>query len=141
MLKRLRDLIIKYWDIISYLFFGGLTTLVNFVVYFPLYNWLGLSAVMSNIAAWLVAVSFAFLTNKPFVFKSNDWSIKTVIPELTKFVGCRIGSGFLETVIIWLLVDCMLWDGNIIKIIVSILVVILNYISSKWIVFSKKEKA
>ena len=141
MLKRLRDLIIKYWDIISYLFFGGLTTLVNFVVYFPLYNWLGLSAVMSNVAAWLVAVSFAFLTNKPFVFKSNDWSIKTVIPELTKFVGCRIGSGFLETVIIWLLVDCMLWDGNIIKIIVSILVVILNYISSKWIVFSKKEKA
>lgn len=139
-MKRIRDYIVKYWDVLSYLFFGALTTLVNFVVYFPLYNWLGWSAALSNIAAWVVAVTFAYLTNKPFVFKSHDWSAKTVIPELTKFVGCRIGSGLLETVAILLFVDCMQWNGNLVKIIVSILVVILNYVSSKWIVFIKKEK-
>ena len=140
-LKKIREMIVKHWDIISYLFFGALTTLVNFLVYFPLYNWLYWSAALSNIAAWVVAVAFAFLTNKPFVFKSYDWSAKTVIPELTKFVTCRIGSGLLETAVIWLFVDCINWNGNLVKIIVSVVVVVLNYLSSKWIVFVKKEKA
>lgn len=130
----------KHYDVISYLFFGGLTTLVNFVVYFPLFNWFQFSGVFSNVVAWVVAVAFAFLTNKPFVFKSHDWSRNVVIPELGKFVSCRIGSGLLETVCIWLFVDLLLWNGNLVKIVISILVVILNYISSKWIVFSGKQK-
>ena len=140
-LEKIRSLINRYWNILSYLIFGGLTTLVNFLVYFPLYNWLRWSAVLSNSAAWVIAVIFAFLTNKPFVFKSYDWSGSVVWRELTKFVGCRIGSGLFETIIVWIFVDMMCWNGNWIKIIVSILVVILNYISSKWIVFTKKEKA
>ena len=137
-MKRIYKLVTKHWDIVSYLFFGGLTTLVNFLVYFPLFNWMHISAAISNGIAWLFAVAFAYLTNKPFVFKSKDWSRKTVVPELTKFVGCRIGSGFLETLIILITVDWLSWNGNIMKIIVSILVVILNYIGSKWIVFTKK---
>ena len=137
-MEQIRKIADKYWGVISYLFFGALTTLVNFLVYFPLLNWLGWSATLSNILAWIVAVMFAYITNKPFVFKSNDWSVKTVVPELSKFVGCRVGSGLLETVIILLFVDVWCWNGNWIKIIVSILVVILNYVSSKWIVFKKK---
>lgn len=140
MIERIRKYINLYYDVLSYLFFGGLTTLVNFLVYFPLYNWLQLSAVFSNVIAWAVAVAFAFLTNKPFVFKSYDWSRKVVIPELSKFVGCRIGSGFLETVLIWLLVDLLSWNGNWMKIAISVLVVILNYAASKWFVFSGKNK-
>ena len=81
----LRKILIKYWDILSYLFFGVLTTVVNYAVYLPCYNLLGFSASASNLIAWVVAVAFAYLTNKPFVFKSNDWSVKTVIPELAKF--------------------------------------------------------
>ena len=130
----------KYYDVISYLFFGVLTTVVNFLIYFPLYNWFHLSGVLSNMIAWTVAVLFAFLTNKPFVFKSHDWSRKVVIPELAKFVSCRIGSGLMETMMIWIFVDLLSFNGNLVKIIVSILVVILNYISSKWIVFSSKGK-
>lgn len=140
-MERIRKLLLQYRDILSYLFFGGLTTVVNFIVYFPLYNWLHFSGVLSNLIAWAVAVAFAFLTNKPFVFKSHDWSRKTVLPELMKFVSCRIGSGVIETAVIWLLVDILTWNGNWVKILVSILVVILNYISSKWLVFKKKEKA
>lgn len=137
-MKKIRELVYKYWDLISYLFFGGLTTLVNFLVYIPLYNWMHMSATVSNAIAWVFAVAFAYLTNKPFVFKSHDWSAKTVIPELSKFVGCRIGSGVLETAIIFITVDLLCWNGNIMKIITSVLVVILNYIGSKWLVFTKK---
>lgn len=133
----MKRLVQKYWDILSYLFFGALTTLVNYLVYFPLYNWLGISATLSNAIAWVFAVAFAYLTNKPFVFKSHDWSMATVLPELAKFVGCRIGSGVLETIILLICVDWLSWDGNLMKIVTSILVVIFNYIASKLIVFKK----
>ena len=79
----------RHYDILAYLVFGVLTTVVNFLVYFPCYNLLGLPAVVSNLIAWVAAVAFAYLTNKPFVFRSHDWSAKTVVPELVKFVGDR----------------------------------------------------
>lgn len=137
MLKKLRALLEAHWDIISYLFFGGLTTVVNYVIYLPVYNLLGLSAAVSNAIAWVVAVAFAYLTNKPFVFKSHDWSAKTVIPELTKFVSCRMASGAMETVILFISVDLLGWNGNIWKLITSVLVVVLNYFASKLLVFKK----
>jgi putative flippase GtrA len=138
-MKTLKSLFIKYYDIISYLFFGGLTTVVNYLVYLPCYNWLHLSATVSNVIAWAVAVIFAYLTNKPFVFKSYDWSMKTVLPEFGKFLGCRVGSGVMETAIIFLTVDCLQWNGNVMKLIVSVLVIILNYVASKLLVFTKKK--
>ena len=137
MYQKILNLVKKHWDIVSYLFFGGLTTVVNYIVYYPLYNICGLSATASNAIAWVAAVAFAYLTNKPFVFKSNDWSAKVVLPELTKFVACRIGSGLAETAIIFVTVDLLDLNGNIMKLITSILVVILNYVASKLVVFRK----
>lgn len=139
MLQKIRQLVEKHWDIVTYLFFGVLTTAVNYVVYLPCYNLLGLSAWVSNVIAWVVAVAFAYVTNKPFVFRSYDWSWKTVGPELTKFVGCRIGSGLLETAALFLTVDQLAWNGNLMKLILSVLVVILNYVGSKLLVFKKKQ--
>ena len=109
----------------------------NYVIYLPVYNILGLSAALSNAIAWVGAVAFAYLTNKPFVFKSHDWSAKTVVPELTKFVGCRLGSGVMETAIIFVTVDLLSWDGNVMKLVTSVLVVIINYVASKLVVFRK----
>ena len=137
MLQKIRALVVKYWDILPYLVFGVLTTVVNYAVYLPIYNLLGLSAAVSNVIAWVAAVAFAFLTNKPFVFKSHDWSAKTVIPELTKFVSCRVASGAMETLILLLTVDILGWNGNIWKLITQVLVVVLNYITSKLVVFKK----
>ena len=137
MLDKVRKLIEKYWDILSYLFFGVLTTVVNYIIYLPCYNILGLSATVSNMISWVVAVAFAYLTNKPFVFKSHDWSAKTGVPELTKFVGCRLGSGVMETAIIFVTVDLLSWDGNVMKLVTSVLVVIINYVASKLVVFRK----
>ena len=126
MWRKLKKLFIQYYDLITYLVFGVLTTLVNYIVYYPCLNLLQLSASVSNVIAWVFAVAFAFLTNKPFVFRSHDWSAETVIPELTKFVGCRVGSGVLETAILFVTVDLLLWNGNLWKIVTSVLVVILN---------------
>lgn len=136
-MKLFISLIKKYWDVFSYLFFGVLTTLVNYLVYLPCYNLLGMSAAVSNGIAWVAAVAFAFLTNKPFVFQSHDWSAKTVTTELLSFVGCRLGSGLAETGILLITVDILSWNGNIWKILTSILVVILNYFASKLVVFKK----
>lgn len=137
-MNSMKNLIIKYWDVLSYLFFGVLTTVVNYLVYLPVYNLLGLSAALSNAIAWVVAVAFAYLTNKPFVFKSHDWSMKTVIPELSKFVSCRVASGAAETLILLVTVDLLGWNGNIWKLVTSVLVVVLNYFASKFLVFRKK---
>ena len=139
MIQKLKALIEKYYDILAYLFFGGLTTVVNYLVYLPCYNLLGLSSAVSNVIAWVAAVAFAYLTNKPFVFKSHDWYPKTVVPELTKFVGCRVGSGALETAILFVTVDLLRWDGNWVKLVVSVLVVVLNYFGSKLLVFRQKK--
>lgn len=136
-MKKINILIHKYYDILAYLFFGVLTTVVNYIVYLPCYNLLHIPAALSNMIAWVAAVAFAYLTNKPFVFKSYDWSAKTVVPELTKFVGSRFFSGALETGIIFVTVDLLLWNGNIMKLFTSVLVVILNYVASKLLVFKK----
>ena len=137
MKSKIAELLKSKKDIILYLFFGVLTTIVNYLIYFPCLNFLKLPAAASNLIAWAAAVIFAFLTNKPFVFQSNDWSVNTVLPELVKFTGTRVASGLLETGILFLTVDLLLWNGNIWKIITSVLVMVLNYIGSKLLVFKK----
>ena len=136
-MQKIRELLEKYWDILMYLIFGVLTTVVNYIVFLPIYNLLGISATVSNAIAWVVAVAFAFLTNNPFVFRSNDWSWKTVGPELTKFVSCRIGSGVMETLILLVTVDILGWNGNLWKLVTNVMVVIVNYFGSKLLVFKK----
>ena len=137
-MEKIKNLIEKYWDLVSYLFFGVLTTVVNYLIYLPVYNYLGFSAAVSNMIAWVGAVAFAYLTNKPFVFRSHDWSVKVVFPELAKFISCRLASGVLETAILFVTVDCLRWNGNIWKLIIQVLVVIFNYVGSKLLVFRKK---
>lgn len=134
MLKRIVDYI-KNNHIVLYLFLGALTTAVNFVVYFPLYNICGISASVSNIIAWALSVVVAFLTNKPLVFKSMNWSASVTLPEFIKFVGCRLLSGFLETLFVYISVDVLSLNGNIMKILISVFVVISNYVLSKLLVF------
>lgn len=137
MIGFIRKIFTKYREIIVYLFFGGLTTVVNLAVYYPLYNIAGISGTVSTVIAWAVAVLFAFFTNKPFVFESHDWSKAVVLPEFAKFVGCRIGSGVLETIFIALTVDILKLNGNIMKVIISVAVVLINYVGSK-LLFKKK---
>lgn len=138
MTEKIRALVAKHWEVLSYLFFGVLTTVVNYVVFAVAVQLLPVSATVGNVIAWVVAVAFAYLTNKPFVFRSHDWSAKTVVPELGKFLSCRIGSGVMETVIILVAVDILGGNKYLWKLLTNVLVVIVNYIGSKLLVFRKK---
>lgn len=125
----------KYRQSILYIVFGIITTLVNYAVYYPLYNYTDLSASVINVIAWIASVSVAFLTNKGIVFGSHSWLPGTVLPEALKFAGSRLTSGLLETGIIFVTVDLLHWNGNLWKIVVSVFVVVLNYLTSKFLVF------
>ena len=140
MIQKIEFYLKKYRDVIVYLVFGVLTTIVNYLIYLPCYYALGMSATVSNMIAWVVAVAFAYLTNKPIVFQSHDWSMQTVVPELTKFVSCRIGSGGLETLILLVTVDLLHLHAGFWKLVTQVLVVILNYIGSKLLVFKAKKQ-
>lgn len=137
-MKKLLILLKKYRGMISYLFFGALTTLVNVVCYHVLYNVLGIGNDPSTVIAWMAAVVFAFLTNKPFVFESHDWSWSVLWPEVRSFLSCRIGTGVLEFVLMHILVVRLGLNGLVMKLLVNILVIILNYVGSKFLVFRKK---
>lgn len=131
----------KYREIIVYMLFGVVTLIVSFGTYFLCYNLLSLSAAASNAVSWVVSVAVAFLTNKPFVFHSRDWSLSTVFREAVEFVGFRFFSGLFETAVLFLISDMHLiqLDGNWAKIITSIFVVLMNYVASKYLIFRNKE--
>ena len=133
-----RQFYTKYRELIMYALFGVLTTIVNFAVYYPLYNFFSLPAFLCNVVAWLAAVVFAFVVNKIFVFCSRDWSVKMLLLEGSKFAACRIGSGLLETILLFLMADLFAMNGNFWKIIVSVVVIVINYVGSKFLVFTRK---
>lgn len=131
----------KYKEIITYVIFGGLTTLVNWIIYIGSTLVFGLGMTMSNAAAWIGAVVFAFVTNKLIVFQSKDLSIKNVFREIVLFFASRIVSGGIEIFLPTLLVRVGLTQtlfnikGLGAKLIVSVVVIVLNYIMSKVLVF------
>ena len=130
----------KYNDLISYVFFGVLTTLVNIVVYYILFSVLAVGNVPSTVVAWIVAVVFAFITNKIWVFESKSWKKEYVLLEASKFFSCRIGTGLFELFFMYFFVDVFLYNGLIMKILVNVIVVVSNYIFSKLFIFKTIEK-
>ena len=129
----------QHRSLIAYIIWGVATTAVNYCVYFLLTRLGNINYLISNISAWVVSVLFAFAVNKAFVFCSKNWSATTLIPELTKFVGARVFSGFLETGLLWLGVDLAHYHDGIVKILVGILVIALNYFFSKFFIFRKEK--
>lgn len=138
-MKAIKELIDKYWDVVSYLFFGVLTTAVDYIVSFACHDGLHLSPTISTVIAWAAAVVFAYLTNKSWVFKSRDWRPKTIFPEFAKFTLSRAGSGFLVTISITITVEILGWNFLLMKIITSVVNIVLNYVFSKLLVFKKKK--
>jgi putative flippase GtrA len=137
-MEKIIQLVKKYWSIVSYVFFGAVTTVVNLVVYYICYHMAGLNSDLSTVIAWVLAVLTAFLTNKPFVFGSHDWSMKVLLPEAGSFFGCRLGSGLVELVLMHVTVEMLGWPGMLMKLLVNVIVMILNYVASKLLVFRNK---
>jgi len=121
-----------------YAVFGLLTTLINMAVYYVCYNVIRIPNVPSTILAWILAVAFAFVTNKLWVFESRSFDKKTLFHEISTFVGCRLATGVLDVGIMYVAVDLLKWDGTVWKLISNILVIIINYIASKMVIFKQK---
>lgn len=129
-------------EMILYLVFGVLTTVINIVVYTFLRPRLPLGEVAAvltaNAVAWVLAVAFAFITNKLFVFQSKSFESKLFWRELLTFVGARLLSLGVDELGMFLLVSVLQIGDLLSKIIVNVLVVIINYVLSKLVIFNKK---
>jgi len=123
---------------ISYLIFGILTTIVSFVALYTFHDLLGINEIISNILSWVAAVTFAYITNKIFVFESTTHTIKELFREIIMFFGARLFSLGFETAGIAVAVAVKI-NLYIAKAFLSVVVVILNYIFSKLIIFNKTE--
>ena len=130
----------KYESVLLYLIFGVLTTFVNIVVYYILFNHVLLSNILSNGIAWVAAVIFAVITNKIWVFKSKTLEIEQVIKELIAFFSARLSTGLLDMAIMYVGVDLLKVNSIYSKIISGVVVVILNYIFSKLFIFRKNKE-
>lgn len=127
----------KYKEIIMYLIFGILTTVVNIVVYFIASNVLNINYLISNATAWFLSVLFAYVTNKLYVFESSS---KEFIKEIVAFFSSRLATGILDMFLMWLFVTVASLNDVVVKIFVNILVIIMNYIFSKLFVFRKDDR-
>lgn len=139
MMRKIKSLFVKYREIILYLIFGVLTTAVSFGAYYGLLA-TGMHYIAAQIISWALAVAFAFVVNKIFVFEDRADSASELFRQIWQFVSARIASGVIETALLWLLVDIIGMSEGVAKIPVAILTVILNYIASKLFVFRKKKK-
>lgn len=166
-MEKIKELFIKYKEIILYIIFGVLTTLVNWVTYWicePLissglhgdqvmFSLFGMdityttfAVFLANFIAWVAGVLFAFVTNKIWVFESKSWKPSVALKEFWLFVAARLITGVLEWFGVPLLVAIGLnqplfgVEGFVAKILVSVIVIILNYVFSKLIIFKNKDK-
>lgn len=141
-------------ETIAYIIFGVLTTLVNLLV-FKGFDVLfkGRYYLLTNTIAWVAAVAFAYITNKLFVFESKSWSFDIIKKEIPSFLGARIASYFVEQAGLWFFIELLHFDEKVFdfiivklsgkitaKLIIGVVVVIINYVLSKFIIFSKKNK-
>ncbi|WP_295611819.1 GtrA family protein [uncultured Methanobrevibacter sp.] len=119
-------------ELVLYVFFGTLTFLVNIVTYFLFEDLLGINYLISNVLAWFFSVLFAYITNRIWVFESKS---PDILKEMSLFFGGRIFSGAVDTGLMYLFIDILMIGDLISKIVVQVIVIILNYVFSKLIVF------
>ena len=137
MTKKILDLYKKYEEIINYIIVGGMTTIISILSYYLIRIILSantdLNIQISTVLSWIFAVTFAYFTNRIFVFKSNNSKSK----ESIKFVTSRIMSLLIEMFVMFLLTGILKINDKIAKILVQFIIVILNYLFSKIFVFKK----
>ena len=152
-MKMIKTLFIKYKELITYVIFGVLTTLVNFFAFWIFTKIFGEDLyLVNNAIAWVVGVVFAYVTNKLFVFESKSWDLKLIAKEITGFLGARIFSFLVEESGMFLFVSVLgLGESSltllgftitgqfIVKILLAVIVVVMNYVFSKFFIFKSSE--
>ena len=140
-MDKIKGLYVKYKEIINYLIFGVLTTVISLVTYYIcVYTFLNpeepVQLQIANVISWIFGVAFAYVTNRKFVFESNE---KNKIKEASKFVTSRIATLLMDMAIMFIGVTVLKCNDKIIKLVSQVIVIIANYLLSKIIVFNKGE--
>lgn len=125
---------------IAYLIFGVLTTLIDYVISNALFYWTNVPTIPSQTIAWVAAVLFAFVTNKWWVFESHTLLPAEVWKEFISFVACRIATFVFNLAALFIMVDLIGMEFFVCKLLISVVVVVLNYVFSKVLIFAKKDK-
>lgn len=133
----IKQLLMKYKDIILYGIFGVLSTAVNILSYWFFAHPLRIGTMLSTILAWFLTVSFVYLTNRKWVFHSSASTMKEYLKEIVAFFSCRIATGVLDWACMFVFVTLLSFHDVLIKTLANILVIILNYIASKLIIFKQ----
>lgn len=136
----LKKLMKKYEELIMYIIVGVCTMIVSLVSYFIMANTLQVYYQAANIISWVLAVAFAYVTNKKYVFKSPYTSVQATTKELVSFVSSRVASLLVEILSMFFFVQVCQIDDNIVKLMNQVLVTVLNYIFSKFWVFRKEKQ-
>lgn len=134
--ERFLSFLKAYREQISYLIIGGITTIIGLGGYWLLIS-LDFGAIPANVLSWIFAVIFAYFANKHIVFHSHATSKSAVIRQGLDFLSSRIFSLTIETSLIWVGIELLQINKYLVKIPVAVLVVVLNYITGKFLVFSK----
>ena len=137
MTKRIISFISKNTELVSYALFGVLTTGVDFCSYIIMTRFFSINEHLSNIYAQIIAILFAFFTNKFFVFKDKNCEYGPFILQFIKFVSLRLISLFVNSILFSLMIQFSLINDILAKVIVALIVVALNYIFSKFFIFKK----
>lgn len=127
----------KNKEILLYLFFGGLTFLVSVISYAFFNIQIGWNALVANIGSWILAVAFAYITNGIWVFDSNASTAADFIKEITSFIGGRVVTLVIEELILFIFITNLGMNSMLVKIVAQVIVIVLNYVISKLIVFKK----
>lgn len=127
----------KYKEALLYLFFGGLTFVVSIATYAYFNVGVGLNELIANIISWIFAVTFAYITNRIWVFESEVHGIKSVLRQIVMFFAGRIVTLLVEEIILFIFISQLHFNSLLIKVIAQIVVIVLNYIISKLVVFRK----
>ena len=136
-MSKWKELWRRHKELILYVFFGGCTTLINIVSYFACRRLLQMSVVSADIWAWVLAVIFAYVTNKLYVFESKSWHIKQILKESAEFLAARVLSLGVDVAILYGTVHLLgFWELPM-KVLANVVVIIMNYVFSKWIIFRK----
>lgn len=131
----IKNIYSKYGRIVNYLIVGVLTTIVNFVAYVILAKVIGFDYITSSVISWIIAVLFAYITNKIFVFKSKTINKKSLFKEMYQFFKYRLLSLGVDLGIMFILVDIIYFDDVLAKLLVQFVIIVINYVFSKLFVF------
>lgn len=141
-MKKLKELFFKYKEIITYLIFGGLTTLLSYGVFILFTEVIKIAetTLWANIISNAAGIIFAYCTNRKWVFESKERGFVPVLKEFGKFVGARLFTVLFDLAFVYVAVDKLGGNNYLWKFVSIVIVVILNYVISKFMVFTKKRK-